>query len=350
MPHCQDQDVLPLSRISVLRATIDDEWRSSVADDVAAAWGLPPGSARFWRSSASHVFVTRGHPAAPAAFLRFVPADLVDRAAVVGTATLMDRLAVDGLGCVPVVRSTAGALVATVDTVLGQVHAMLVAQAPGTVLDVDDVDEGAVERWGSALARVHRDGTTACADLSIADGPARIHRALDEATDDGLAEAADVVRRHLDRLPRDGGTFGLVHGDFELDNMAWDDRVATAFDWDEAERSWFAADIAYAVRDLVPDPTMLRDPAPALDAFLAGYRSELPESRIDREALVLCTGVNALRSLARLRPVLAEDAAEGADLVVGSGGTEKPLRSRLEQYAERQRRIATGLAAMLREG
>jgi hypothetical protein len=60
--------VLPLSEIVTLAATLDDAGRSPRADAVAAAWGLPAGAARFWRSSATHVF------AVPGAYLRFVPA------------------------------------------------------------------------------------------------------------------------------------------------------------------------------------------------------------------------------------------------------------------------------------
>lgn len=46
--------MLLLSEIARLSDTVDADWRSPVADAVAAAWGFPPGAARYWRSSASH--------------------------------------------------------------------------------------------------------------------------------------------------------------------------------------------------------------------------------------------------------------------------------------------------------
>lgn len=63
---------VPLSEIRRIKESVDGDWRSKIADDVASAWGLDPGSPRWWRSSASHVFVI---PGAPRRFLRFVPAD-----------------------------------------------------------------------------------------------------------------------------------------------------------------------------------------------------------------------------------------------------------------------------------
>jgi hypothetical protein len=59
--------MMRLDEIHRLLATVDEAGRSPVADVVAAAWGHPPGTARHWRSSASHVFVL------PRAYLRIVP-------------------------------------------------------------------------------------------------------------------------------------------------------------------------------------------------------------------------------------------------------------------------------------
>jgi len=72
------------------------------------------------------------------------------------------------------------------------------------------------------------------------------------------------LRSQLTQLPLEG--IGLVHGDFELDNLKWSHGIPTAFDFDEAAVSWFAADVAIAVRDIADRPELLA-------AFLSGYRS-----------------------------------------------------------------------------
>ena len=342
--------MLPLSEIVALRATVDDQWRSPASDTVAAAWGYPHGSALFWRSSARHVFVVRDGQGE--AFLRFVPDRHVSRPQVEAVAALMDRLASRGLGCVPVLSSSEGHLVETLGTSIGTVHATLVAGAPGQGLDSDHLTADQARAWGAALAEVHRDGTVAAAGLALADGWERTQRDLALlGGDDRVTRAVHVVRSRLNMLARTPDIYGLNHGDFEVDNLAWTDHQVTAYDWDEAERSWFAGDIAYAVRDLVSEPQDLIDrPIPLLDAFLAGYHQERPEAEVDRAQLVLFTAMNALRSLSRVLPVLAEAPEAGGSLTAHTapGDPVHPLlRTVVERYAERQRTIAWDLSTLL---
>lgn len=344
--------MLPLSQIVALRDTLDDQWRSPVADTVAAAWGYPPGSARFWRSSARHVFEVSGDGPHGTAFLRFAPAGHVPRADVDAVALLMNRLADRGVGCARALGSSSGKLVETLSTSIGPVHATLVAAAPGSLLDADDLTADQARAWGASLATMHRDGSAAAAGVALADGGDRTERDLGLlGGDERVTEAVHAVRSRLAQRARTPDAFGLIHGDFELDNLAWTGDRAVAYDWDEAEASWFAADIAYAVRDLVTDPRVLLDgPLPLLDAFLDGYRAGRPEADVDRAQLVLFTAANALRSLARLVPVLAEDPAAGGGLTASpaaGGAVPLSLRTVLERYADRQRTIASDLVPLL---
>jgi Ser/Thr protein kinase RdoA (MazF antagonist) len=342
--------MLPLGEIASLRGTVDAQWRSPVADTAAAAWGYSPGSALFWRSSARHVFVVRGGDAD--AFLRLVPDRQVPRADVEAVAALMDRLASRGLGCVGALPSSQGNLVETVATSIGVVHATLVARAAGPGLDADDLTVDLARAWGAALATLHRDGSAAADGLTLADGWTRTERDLDLlAGDPRVSGAVRAVRTRLETLPRTPEVYGLNHGDFEGDNLASSGDQLIAYDWDEAERSWFAADIAYAVRDLVTQPRDLIDrPILLLDAFLAGYHEQRPEAAVAPADLVLFTAVNALRSLSRVAPVLAEDPESGASLMAPSApgdSAPRPLRTVVEHYAARQRLIAAELATLL---
>jgi Ser/Thr protein kinase RdoA (MazF antagonist) len=342
--------VLPLSEIVRLRDTVDTDWRSPVADTVAARWGYMPGAALFWRSSASHVFVVLNKDRTQReAFLRFVPAHLFSRTRVEAVAALMSCLAGAGMATVPILRSSTGGLVETIDVGGWQAHAMLVANAGGETVELDDLTPQSARAWGAALGRLHRDGDVAAAALDLPDCLERIHEALTCFDGDTvLGEVVAAVRSRLADMPRNAGCYGLVHGDFELDNLAWLDGVPHAYDFDEAERSWFMADIASAIRDIVPQPRALAEaPSALLAAFLNGYRRERPSMVIDSDQLVLFTAINALRSLARLRPVLAEDPQAGQGLIanIPSG---QPLRSVVEGHAQRLRRTAVDLVPLLR--
>ena len=62
--------------------------------------------------------------------------------------------------------------------------------------------------------------------------------------DPALVAAVRRLGDRLSELPRDPSCYGMIHGDFELDNLAWVDDTPTSFDFDDAARSWFVADVA----------------------------------------------------------------------------------------------------------
>lgn len=296
--------MMPLSEIVGLDATLDHGGRSEVADLAAAMWDLRSGEARFWRSSASHVFVVT-YPAAGTgkAYLRFVPEGWRPRARVVAVAELMRRYSRLGLTVAAPVTSINGQLVETVPTGRGGVHAMLIAAAPGRQIEIADLTMRRARVWGATLARLHCQETVEWLPESLGD-LRRAEQVL--AGDRPVAGAVARLQADLDQLPRRGDCFGVVHGDFELDNLAWSGDTATAYDFDEAGRSWFVADIAYALRDLQQAATVRVD-SPAIVAFLTGYRTvrDLPDTELTW--LPLFTAIHAVRWLMRLPAILDSD-------------------------------------------
>ena len=293
--------MMPVRLISALDKTIDGDRVSPVADAVARLWDLPPGSARWWRSSACHVF------AVPTGYLRFVPDSVRSADSFAATAALMADLSGRGLGVVAPVISARGRLTETVETALGAMHAMLLTAAPGEPIDVDALTGEQAMAWGAALARLH--------DTGLPAPPSDLFAELSELDDRELAAS---LQAQLAEVPHDD--IGLVHGDFELDNLSWSDGLPTAFDFDEATVSWFAADVAIAVRDIAPRPVML-------EAFLTGYRRIRP---LDTTHLRLFARAQAACSIVR-----AQWALEGA------GDVLPKLQARLRQHIDRQRLLAS---------
>ncbi|QDY81300.1 phosphotransferase [Streptomyces qinzhouensis] len=311
-----------------------------MADTVAAPWGIAPGVARWWRSSASHVFVVPDTPKPDSAlYLRFVPERYPAYGRFGTIAALMDRLHGRGLALTPPVRSAQGRLVETVETPLGTMRAMCLTEAPGEEVELEDLTEEQARAWGALLARTH-DSAAGLGDglgpaLDGIAGAARLYSA-----DAELAAAVAKVAAALAGLPRDPESYGVVHGDFELDNLAWQGATPTAFDFDEAAFSWYAADIAHALRDLTDDGRP--DPARAglLDSFLAGYREVRPLTGATPDELLLFAGANAARSLVELHPVLATlDEGRPDDL--------DKLRGDLAEHRDEQRAIVIAAAAAL---
>jgi Ser/Thr protein kinase RdoA (MazF antagonist) len=239
--------MLRLSEIRRLKESVDAEYRSPVADAVAGAWDIPPGAARWWRSSATHVFVV---PGAARRYLRFVPADSDAAARLRRGAELAAAFPqVDGLVICRPVPDAAGETLATRQTALGTMTAVLVEDAAGDTLDAATLTRERSRRWGASLARFHRYAPP---------GP---------ASDRGVT----------------------IHGDFELDNLRFTDDAVAVFDLDECGPGSAAADIALATRALRGDEDTPAYPE-LFAAFLEGYRSagELSseeEASIPRHAL-----------------------------------------------------------------
>ncbi|HET8657815.1 MAG TPA: phosphotransferase [Micromonosporaceae bacterium] len=330
--------MLPLSEIAGLAATLDRHGRSEVADAVAAVWGRPAGEARFRRSSASHVFLV-AHPLAPTgrAYLRFVPGWWRGPGRIAAVAELMCRYGRLGRAVAQPVPSVRGSLVEAVATPRGEAVAMLVAEAPGGQVELADLSVRQARAWGAGLAGLHSAGAgDAGRQLPELFGDLdRAEQVL--AGDPPLAGQVARLRAHLSRLPRDHGSFGVVHGDFELDNLVWHGEAATAYDFDDAGHGWFVADIAHALRDLRPALTWVDTPVTA--TFLAGYRSVRTLAGRDLTWLAVLAAAHAAVWLVRLPGIV--------DL--GPARTDPPwlstLRAKLYRHGDRQRDLV--LAAPL---
>ncbi|MDQ0680732.1 Ser/Thr protein kinase RdoA (MazF antagonist) [Arthrobacter pascens] len=144
--------MLPVSHIWQISSSVDAEWRSPVADAVAAAWGSPAGAARWLRSSATHVFIVPGREGNMPTYVRFAPSPSVAGEKLSSSAPLMAEWADRGLGAVRPLASANGQLTEAVKTALGDVTAMVVPVAPGAEVSVDHLTVDQAMLWGQALA------------------------------------------------------------------------------------------------------------------------------------------------------------------------------------------------------
>ena len=118
----------------------------------------------------------------------------------------------------------------------------------------------------------------------------------------------DVVELRLSSIPE--SSTRLIHFDMEADNMRWRDRRPTVFDFDDAARYPFAADVAFACRDLFGDRVERIDLADSrIRAMVRGYRSR---RAISDEALAMAPIYVRMHNLfwfARIEHALGEGGA-----------------------------------------
>jgi len=96
----------------------------------------------------------------------------------------------------------------------------------------------------------------------------------------GVQAEFDHITSWLSALPVTETNYGLIHGDFELDNLSWQDDTIAMLDFDDCSYSWYVADVAFALRDLFA--TGVDQSLPSFRAFIRGYSEH---SSLDEELI-----------------------------------------------------------------
>lgn len=289
--------MLRLSEILRLSKSVNSDWQSPVADAAAALWGMPPGSARYWRSSATHVFVIPEDGAGSGKrYLRFVPAGTPHAAKLERGARQLAAWAEAGAPVVAPLPTATGKLTETVETSAGALVATLVPMAPGREIGAEELTEPDARSWGRALASLH--------DSQPSAGTSGTSLAHEGFVDAELSDAIGALEAAVARQDTNPAAQGVLHGDFELDNLRFDASGPVAFDADETRSGYFAADVAAAVRDLVDPETGLPSRPEMLAAFLNGYRQVRAFSEQQESALPLHAALFAAHTVLDLEKTI----------------------------------------------
>lgn len=130
---------------------------------------------------------------------------------------------------------------------------------------------------------------------------------------DCLKSARDAVQKELSLLPQTGDVFGLIHYDFEPDNVLYDEESDSfgVIDPDDAIRCWYALDVVRAIDamdDVVEDHV-----DEAVSAFLDGYRSKRTLTEAQAETMPLMRKLVMLQEYATILHVLHEELPDEPD-------------------------------------
>lgn len=238
-----------------MRHIVDDVERGVLPGVARAATALWCGqecasTLAYVRSSANHLFrfVHEGEPR----FLRLAHAAERHPSALAAELDFVRHVAGGGLAVARPVASIHGLLIEEVAGEGQRYSAMVFEGLHGNQPEMDDLDEAGYRAWGRALAQVHR------ASQTFSPHPARpalrdeICAALRTLPPDETAAARVLAAglQWLESLPLTDQEYGLLHGDFELDNLVWDGPRVQALDFDDAIYAWYAVDFAAALQDV----------------------------------------------------------------------------------------------------
>ncbi len=238
------------------------------------------------------------------------------------------------------VSSVNGRLIETVQLNGQEYYGVVFRKAAGATLNMETMSDDQFFQWGQSLAELHSHAAAFepvsakryhWQDVLHTVGSI-LHQHPEEH--EALAELRRMVT-WLETLPCTTENFGLIHYDFQTDNVHWDESSEQfhVFDFDDAHYHWFAMDIVAALVDLLEQDT--KTYRVKIDQFLTGYKSirALDEELIGQFPLFLrfsrlYTFARILRSLENsdMNPEEATDWYEVLTLKLIASNTNKRLQ------------------------
>ena len=209
-------------------------------------------------------------------FLRFSPVEEKDSTQIRAELAFLQYLYDNQYNAVEAIPALNGESLVVADTPWGVYNAVLFREAKGRQLSaIKEKDKGKLYHgYGEALGRLHR--------LSM-DYTPQAERRLDwsqllEQSDAMLREykapaevrkELELLKRFFSELPVTKNNYGLIHYDFESDNVFYDrhSRAFCPIDFDDAMYHWFTMDIVKTVQDIGNEQ--------GAQQFLAEYKREM---------------------------------------------------------------------------
>ena len=235
-------------------------------------WDFDDGSLTYHRASAN--FVYRFTFQGEARFLRLSPIEEREESQLRAELDFLGYLRGQGYpAAYPIATRNGHGLERTGDPETGYFGVVFEA-AQGEPLRVEKMREEHFVLWGCSLARLHllsQDYRPASKRLSYQDYMSLLLDAFRDWGESSALRESRELARQLARFTPNSEDYGLIHGDFQYDNIFWNDKARTfwAIDFDDAHYHYYLMDIAYALADLPGR----ENEASWREAFLHGYDS-----------------------------------------------------------------------------
>lgn len=233
---------------------------------------------KFYRisSNAIYPFKTNGKTK----FLRFSPVEEKDKNNLIGELEFIRYLKLNKYPALSTIPSKNNEELLEVSTPWGEYFAVVFDRVAGVQLGEIDYTYDICKKHGRSLGKLHK--------LSLEYKPIKklrwsyedvliwIEKQLSNFPNEILAmKEVKILKEYFSKLPKNNQNFGLVHYDFELDNVLYDQTTDTLniIDFDDAMYHWFAMDIEQALNSILND-SFCENYSLMKDVFIEGYREE----------------------------------------------------------------------------
>ena len=237
-----------------------------------------PDLLKYYRISANAVYCCKnqGSPF----FLRFTPAEEKHKEKILAELEFLSYLRSNGYPAVETILSKAGNELEVVDTPWGTFYAVAFKKVSGKQIAAMPLTKDLIFGLGKALGKLHK--------LSSEFSPVNNKRNDWEKTacwmEDVLSTFPDetaakselsILKAYFSKLPTTKENFGLIHYDFELDNVFYNEITKTynPIDFDDAMYHWYALDIEQSL-DSIKEDMPEEQVESSVNEFIKGYRLE----------------------------------------------------------------------------
>ncbi len=212
-------------------------------------------------------------------FLRLAPVEEKRKNNVLGELEFVSWLRANGYPALEPVCADSGELCLQLDTEWGEYYATVFHAVPGAALEAVELSPDVLFAYGKTLGRLHALSRAYVPQirkwnhLDALDWTAETLAAY--SASECMIEEAAALREALAALPVDTDSYGLVHYDFEPDNVFYDrdSGCCAVIDFDDGMYHWYALDVEQALDSLSEQLDEGAMCAAAQD-FCRGYRSE----------------------------------------------------------------------------
>ena len=231
----------------------------------------------YFRISANAIYPFRckGHTR----FLRFAPVTEKDKNNILAELEFIRYLNSQGYPALETVLSKDSEELLIAQTPWGRYYTTVFGRVQGISIGDMDFNGSIMFEYGKTLGRLHKLSSgfdPINKRWSYEDVLEWIRNTLLEYKNQELAlEEVNLLKTYFSRLPKSTDIFGLVHYDFELDNVFYDEITGTCnvIDFDDAMYHWYVMDIEQSLDSIKQELEPVKNEI-AKKSFINGYRNE----------------------------------------------------------------------------
>lgn len=236
-----------------------------------------PNPLEYYRISANAIYWCKNQ--GNTFFLRFTPTEEKSKEKILAEIEFLRYLKNNNYSAVETILSKAGNELETVTTPWGNYYALALKKAPGRQISEIPLTDALIFGYGETLGKLHKLSSEFNPTGNKRDGWKETLNWMEQVLSGFPEEVSakselNMLRNYFSKLPMTKDNFGLIHYDFEPDNVFYDDlsKTYTPIDFDDTMYHWYALDFGQALESIKENVQEFQTKA-SVDQFIKGYRS-----------------------------------------------------------------------------